>query len=699
MLIGIALAFLPGLLIWMVPTILNIDPPGVFATSVAMLALPMLPMFYTYAIFKRRLGDFEVRLNRLLAIYSVFIIYLLILSVALFFRASLETSSSTFFGFYFLVILAVGLAVFPLRDYFGKQINRFAYGSKFDPDDIFHIYATDIPAAMDRAILTELLTSEILPPLRIHQSMLLIKNGEDYESLFSYGVEEDNQELSIHEVNALKSASGVYLPPMVQGNWEENQTGSPEWVRLALMLERHSQEIGLWLFGVRDPDDFYSLKDINLLHDFAEQVAIAVESMRLFETVKNELIERQQAEETLQNYAGRLELLHGIDQAILEVSSSKEIAQAALNGLRKLVPFSMGSIIYFDLQTGRREVLALVGSEQSLIDSANIDLAAILSESIDLRARQVWSNNDVPGDLETKPYLKPAFEVGLRSVLSAPLMISGEINGLLNLGTDIVSGFKPEHSEIVLEVANTISVAIHSAMLLETVTSHSNELKRLSARLINIQEEERKHISIELHDEIGQVLTALTYNLAAIRRDMPPSRSPELIDRLSDSDQLVHQVMNRIRDISLQLRPSMLHDLGLVPTLRSYISDYGERMNLAVEFTADALVYPLDEDIETALYRVVQEGLTNVARHAHAKTVAVSLLCSEETVTATVEDDGIGFDTDSPRAESNLSNGTGLLGIRERLAPLGGEFEIHSNIGQGTVLVARIPVRKQDEED
>jgi signal transduction histidine kinase len=278
-------------------------------------------------------------------------------------------------------------------------------------------------------------------------------------------------------------------------------------------------------------------------------------------------------------------------------------------------------------------------------------------------------------------------------------MISGEINGLLNLGTDIVSGFKPEHSEIVLEVANTISVAIHSAMLLETVTSHSNELKRLSARLINIQEEERKHISIELHDEIGQVLTALTYNLAAIRRDMPPSRSPELIDRLSDSDQLVHQVMNRIRDISLQLRPSMLHDLGLVPTLRSYISDYGERMNLAVEFTADALVYPLDEDVETALYRVVQEGLTNVARHAHAKTVAVSLLCSEETVTATVEDDGIGFDTDSPRAESNLSNGTGLLGIRERLAPLGGEFEIHSNIGQGTVLVARIPVRKQDEED
>jgi signal transduction histidine kinase len=307
--------------------------------------------------------------------------------------------------------------------------------------------------------------------------------------------------------------------------------------------------------------------------------------------------------------------------------------------------------------------------------------------------------DDLSVQFSSNPIAQAISNEGILAVICAPLTVSGDLIGSLNLGSELPSGFDLEHREIVREVADSLAIAIHSARLLETVTSHSGELQRLSARLINIQEEERKHISYELHDEIGQVLTAITYNLAAISRDLPQPVSAKTANRLSDSEELVNQVMERIRDMSLQLRPSMLQDLGLIPTLRWYINQYGERMNLNVEFSADEIECPLDESTETTLYRFVQEGLTNAARHACANKISVSLECKGELILATVKDDGIGFDTDSSDDVRTSLDGTGLLGIRERLAPLGGQLKIESAVGQGTVLRASTPMGEQNEEN
>ena len=238
MLLGISFAFLPGMIIWMIPTILNIEPPGVFATSVSMLALPLFPMFYTYTVFKRRLGIFEVRLNRLIGIYSVFIIYLLILSMALFFRASFPTPSSEVYAFYLLIIFAVGLAVFPLRDQFRRLINRFAYGTKVDPDDLYHLYASEIPASSDRESLVRLLNTSIIPPLRVNQSIILISEGMSFAPLFSTGLADNQLTLSPEEIAALKLIAGVYQPPRLEGESEDEDF--PAWIRLALVLERRS---------------------------------------------------------------------------------------------------------------------------------------------------------------------------------------------------------------------------------------------------------------------------------------------------------------------------------------------------------------------------------------------------------------------------------------------------------------------------
>jgi signal transduction histidine kinase len=278
-------------------------------------------------------------------------------------------------------------------------------------------------------------------------------------------------------------------------------------------------------------------------------------------------------------------------------------------------------------------------------------------------------------------------------------MASGELIGSLNLGSSKAAGFDLEHHDIAKEVANSLAIAIHSARLLETVTGYSDDLKRLSTRLITAQEEERKHISYELHDEIGQVLTAITYNLATVRRDIPDPILAKTEERLSDTEDLVRQVMDRIRSMSLQLRPSMLQDLGLIPTLRWYINQYGNRMDADVEFKTKSFESQITEDLETTLYRFVQEGLTNTARHANAAKITVTLADDSGIIRAIVEDNGVGFDPEGAFLIQSSPSGTGLLGIRERVAALGGRVDIETAVGQGTKLIAVIPLREQDEKD
>ncbi|MGB3714718.1 MAG: GAF domain-containing protein [Candidatus Promineifilaceae bacterium] len=690
MVAGIGLAFGPGIMIWLLPTLLELSTPGVLATSIALLALPMLPLFYTYAVFKRRLGVFEVRLNRLLTIYSLFFVYLLILSLALLFGGSIPTLGDQVFSFYLLVILAVILAVMPLQEQFRRRVNKLAYGIEFDPDDLYHVYASEIPAAVDRDSLVYILADEIIPSLGIHQSALFIYEGTGYVPIYERGIAFDHPSYSETDLVTLISRSGVYHPPDIDETLEQAREFA--WVRLTLTLERRTETIGLWLFGKRDPDDFYAQKDIELLSSLAKQVAVAIDNMRLIETVQTELVERERAEEALKSYADRLQLMREIDQAVLEVSSPQEIAQAALGRLRKLIPFTRGSVIYYEPAASEAELLAVSGQAQ---DKLGVELRIpldLFTMREDIENGVVWMMDDIRLLPEDSPFTQTLRVEGIRAVMAAPLMASGELIGSLNLGSNKAAGFDLEHYDIAKEVANSLAIAIHSARLLETVTGYSDELKRLSTRLINIQEEERKHISYELHDEIGQVLTAIIYNLATVRRDMPDSILMNTEDRLSDTEDLVRQVMDRIRSMSLQLRPSMLQDLGLIPTLRWYINQYGNRMNADVEFKTKNFEAQLPEAIETTLYRFVQEALTNAARHASAEKITVSLADDGGIIRAIVEDDGIGFDPEGAFLFQSSLSGTGLLGIRERVSALGGHVEIEAAIGQGTKLIAEIPL-------
>lgn len=221
----------------------------------------------------------------------------------------------------------------------------------------------------------------------------------------------------------------------------------------------------------------------------------------------------------------------------------------------------------------------------------------------------------------------------------------------------------------------------------------SQKLQALSQKLVEVQESERRQIARELHDEIGQSLTAAEINLQAALRMKGCSG---LERRLEDSIRAVERVLEQVHDLSLNLRPSMLDDLGLEPALRWYTHRQAELTGLRAEFRADPLEGRLNPLIETECFRVAQEALTNVVRHAQATSVSVELTKTDGQLELSVRDDGIGFDVNSLRDKAVNGASLGLLSMEERASLAGGGLELRSIPGQGTEVHAWFPLTTSD---
>jgi PAS domain S-box-containing protein len=257
--------------------------------------------------------------------------------------------------------------------------------------------------------------------------------------------------------------------------------------------------------------------------------------------------------------------------------------------------------------------------------------------------------------------------MGLEQSITAPLKVRGEMHGLLMVtGTGLTEGDMPA----VTAFANQTGIALDNARLLDELSTHARDLRRLSALITNTQENERKRLSREMHDELGQGLTAISLNLAEVERGLPPDCGPKVRETLAETCSLADTTLDQVREIALDLRPSILDDLGLVAVLRWHTNRFARRHDIEVELEAIDLEARLDPDIETALYRIVQEALTNVARHAQATRVRVRLERGPSSVMTLIEDDGQGFDPEEVAVHAAPGRGLGLLGMRERVALL-----------------------------
>ena len=219
----------------------------------------------------------------------------------------------------------------------------------------------------------------------------------------------------------------------------------------------------------------------------------------------------------------------------------------------------------------------------------------------------------------------------------------------------------------------------------------TRELQRLSAQLITAQEEERRSIARELHDEVGQVLTAIKVELAVAERAIEADGGQTAA--LKSARAVTDGALQSVRDLSHLLHPAMLDDLGLGEAVAWYARGFAKRHGIRVELVHDRMSERLTPEAEASTYRIVQEALTNVAKHARTHSCRVLLQRLSHTVVLTVEDDGVGFDPDAVRSREYHERGLGLIGIRERTAQLNGTLRLESAPGKGTRLTIEFPVR------
>ncbi len=232
----------------------------------------------------------------------------------------------------------------------------------------------------------------------------------------------------------------------------------------------------------------------------------------------------------------------------------------------------------------------------------------------------------------------------------------------------------------------------HQRELLEQSRFLQEQLRQLSHQILHAQEEERKRISRELHDEIAQTLTGINVRLAGLKAG-PLDNVRSLQHKITGTQRLVEKSVEIVHRFARELRPSVLDDLGLIPALHTYIKTFAERTRLPVRISIFAGIEQLDTEKRTVLYRVAQESLTNVARHARATQVEVSIKQLKDTVHMTIQDNGKSFAVDQ-KLKNKKFNRLGLLGMRERVEMVGGKLAIDSAPGKGTKIEVQIPFPK-----
>ena len=218
-----------------------------------------------------------------------------------------------------------------------------------------------------------------------------------------------------------------------------------------------------------------------------------------------------------------------------------------------------------------------------------------------------------------------------------------------------------------------------------------DELQRLSREIFRVQEEERSRISREIHDEIGQALTAISLNLRNLKTNGKPS---EVKRRIQSVQNLVEKASDFVHLFSHQIHPSMLEDLGLFPALRSFIRDFQENTGMRVNLKFSGTPGRANIEQKVALYRIVQESLTNVLKHSGTRNAMVMIRKSPEGITLQVVDNGKGFELADTSETGGKRQGFGLLGMRERARALGGKFMILSRPGKGTRVRVHLPFRR-----
>ena len=401
--------------------------------------------------------------------------------------------------------------------------------------------------------------------------------------------------------------------------------------------------------------------------------------------------ERHKTEASLKQVNRAREVLRKVHEALIRSANETELMQTVCQVIIEVGGYRMSWAGYID-QDERQMVVPVAWAGH---ENGYLDIIQVTWKETDrgrgptgtaIRTGEPSVVRDIQNDPSFLPWREEAMKRGYASSVSLPLMQNDRAFGVLNIYTTEKDRFDVGELQLLSSLTNDLSFGI-LALRTRVERDHMvEELHSLSRKLVEVQEDERRKIARELHDEIGQSLTALKMLLSQIAR-LP---AKDNINMINEAKNVISDLMQQVREMSLSLRPSMLDDLGLLPTLLWHFERFTTQTGIQIKFEHDGLQQNLTQEINTTAYRIIQEALTNIARYAEVDSANVSTWLNDSTLFIRIEDMGRGF---SPE---NMNNNTaGLGGMKERVLLLKGRFALETAPGKGTHILVELPVPKQ----
>lgn len=281
---------------------------------------------------------------------------------------------------------------------------------------------------------------------------------------------------------------------------------------------------------------------------------------------------------------------------------------------------------------------------------------------------------------------------GFKSLIAVPVSTGERVLGVIFAAATQPDAFSRDDLTFLQTISDHVAVALTNARLLQELREKERVRGLLLTKVVTAQEEERRRISRELHDQIGQLLTALLIQLQLLERDLS---EPSLLERLKVLKQLAEEISSHLHHIAWELRPPALDELGLIAALERVTEEWSKRFNIPCEFITNGSVNgEVQPEMAIGVFRIVQEALTNIAKHAKASNARVSIQQEDSELVVTVEDNGVGFKVSEILKHPDENKRLGLLGMMERAAMLSGTLTIDSKPGKGTRVQVRIPMTK-----
>jgi len=399
-----------------------------------------------------------------------------------------------------------------------------------------------------------------------------------------------------------------------------------------------------------------------------------------------DLTAAKKAESELRIYSERLKKLQEFHKDILSARSVKAIADTALAYIRKLIPSFLGAVIEFDF---KRKMVAVISAS---FDSKNPIKPGFTMPLRNTEVLDKFKKGEVvicyKDDLSKElPLIDDFFiSAGSRAYLKVPLLVQDDLIGGLYLSSKQVTELSTEQIAIAKEFANSLAIGLHNIRLFESVVEQREQIRSMAKSIQEVEEKQKRWLARELHDQIGQSLTALNINLNIINNLLPDDNKEKLLKRVEDSINLVGDTTRQLREVMHELRPPGLDDYGLTAALTWYGKKFSERTNIKLTFQVKQISPRLSISSEMVMFRIAQEALNNVAKHAQAVNVEIKLENDSDSVVLKITDDGIGFDPDNI-AMSKAMSGLGLITMEERATAKGGEVIIKSEQGIGTEVI------------